>query len=97
MSLFITADEIVSDTTAHTARRVSDQGWELSWLPGRRFTGNQAISAMTAAEELHKQPGPRDRIWWHIESWMAELALDQAEWPWPDQVEQLDLTEPRWS
>jgi hypothetical protein len=94
MAIRITAAEMVSDITAHSARCVTPDGWELSWLPGRRFTHNQAVTAMVTAEELHKEPKPTDRIWWFIESWMGELALDQAEWPWPDQAEQ---SASRWS
>jgi hypothetical protein len=102
----ITADLITSDISSHDAHRVttsdginSTDSWELSWLPGRRFTGYQAVTAMSAADHLARNPRPYDRIWWLIETWMADLALDQAEWPWPDQVEQLDPTTPldgRW-
>jgi len=94
MALYITDDLIVSDITAHNAQAYTADSWELSWLPGRRFTHDQAVTAMVTAEALHTEPRSRDPIWSHIESWMAELALDQAEWPWPDQVEQ---AAPRWS
>jgi hypothetical protein len=97
MTLTITADLIVSDITAHTTRAITPDSWELSWLPARRFTFNQAVSAMSAAEDLAQEPGPRDRIWSHIENWMAELDLDQAEWPWPDQTEHIGQAEARWS
>ena len=101
MSLSITADQIVSGITPHTACAVTADSWELSWLPGRRFTFDQATSAMMTAQALHAHPGPGDRIWLHIESWMSHLGLDQAEWPWPDQTEAIgidDQTHPRgWS
>jgi hypothetical protein len=96
MALLITDDLITSDLSPHDARRVTTSGgigsWELSWLPGRRFTSYQAVTAMSAADHLAHNPGPYERIWWLIETWMADLALDQAEWPWPDQTEQLDPT-----
>jgi hypothetical protein len=98
MALLIIADLITSDISPHDARRVTTcdgiDSWELSWLPGRRFTGYQAVTAMSAADHLARNPRPHDRIWWLIETWMADLALDQAEWPWPDQTEQLDPTTP---
>jgi hypothetical protein len=99
MSLYITTENIYSDSTPHTARRVTTaDDWELSWLPARRFTHNQAVTAMVTAEELAKEPGPRERIWWHIETWMSQLALEQSEWPWPDQTESfgLDQAEHGW-
>jgi hypothetical protein len=89
MTLYITAERIDSNVTLHSARRVTPAGdWELSWLPARRFTYDQAVTAMVTAEELAKEPGPTDRMWWFIETWMSLLALEQSEWPWPDQTEQ---------
>jgi hypothetical protein len=99
MALLITGDLITSDSSPHDAHRVTTSdgtkgtdSWELSWLPGRRFTGYQAVTAISAADHLARNPRPHDRIWWLIETWMADLALDQAEWPWPDQTEQLNPT-----
>jgi hypothetical protein len=93
MALVNTDDAITCDISPHDARRVAGtDSWELSWLPGRRFTGYQAVTAMSAADHLAGCPGPYERIWWHIENWMNDVSLGQAEWPWPDQTEQLDPT-----
>jgi hypothetical protein len=94
MALLITAHGIVSDTTPHEARRVHDTySWKLSWLPDRRFSYDGTVAAMLAAEHLAENPSPDDRIWGHIETWMAQVGLDQSQWPWPDQTEQLGLLE----
>jgi hypothetical protein len=55
MSLRIGEDAMTSQATTHRAWRVSDpttpaQQWQVSWLPGRALTRNQAITAMTLAE-----------------------------------------------
>ena len=46
----ITEDSMTSDQTRHTAARTAD-GWTVTWLPGRVLNRNQAITAMTIAEE----------------------------------------------
>jgi hypothetical protein len=53
MALTINDRTMTSDDTDHTARLAPGEQhqWEVSWLPGRRLTRNQAITAMTLAEE----------------------------------------------
>ncbi|MFE7797179.1 hypothetical protein [Nocardia sp. NPDC057440] len=41
---------MVGDRTAHQARRVSDDGWVVSYLRGRMLTTEQATAAIQAAE-----------------------------------------------
>lgn len=41
---------MVSDQTAHQARRVSDDAWVVSYLRGRMLTTEQATAAIQAAE-----------------------------------------------
>ncbi|WP_433660006.1 hypothetical protein ACQPW1_45870 [Nocardia sp. CA-128927] len=43
---------MVSDRTAHQARRVSDDAWVVSYLRGRMLTTEQATAAMQAAEAV---------------------------------------------
>jgi len=78
MALTINDRTMTSDDTDHTARLVQGEQrqWEVSWLPGRRVTRNQAITAMTLAEES-SPAGPRDRIrlWPHMQAWAAELGM----------------------
>ena len=52
MALTINDRDMTSDQTPHTARPApgGEQQWEVSWLPGRRLTRNQAITAMVLAE-----------------------------------------------
>ena len=59
MALTINDRTMTSDRTHHTARLAPGEQhqWEVSWLPGRRLTRNQAITAMTLAEES----SPADR------------------------------------
>ena len=47
MTLTINDTTMTSDQSAHTARKAPDQnGWEVSWLPGRTLDRNTAITAM---------------------------------------------------
>lgn len=71
---------IVSDVTTHTAVRGPD-GWDLSWLPGRRFSRDQATTAMVLAEALVCATDPQDWIWGHVANWMAELGITVGELP----------------
>ncbi|WP_331765125.1 hypothetical protein [Nocardia sp. NBC_01388] len=43
---------MLSDTTTHQARYVGDEKWELSCLPGRQVTCEQAAATIRAAEEV---------------------------------------------
>jgi hypothetical protein len=80
MALTILDCTITSDHTPHTARRATDhpRHWEVSWLPGRHLTRNQAITAMTLAEVAAPDAAParnRERLRPHIRSWAAELGM----------------------
>jgi hypothetical protein len=54
---------MTSDLTPHEARSVGDDGWVVSYLPGRTLTTEQATAAIQAAEvvttmrDLAKQIG----------------------------------------
>ena len=80
MAITILDCTMTSDRTPHTARRATDQpGWEVSWLPGRRLTRNQATTAMALAEacnpEAVRSNAGWDRLRPHIQGWAAELDL----------------------
>ena len=79
MALTITGDHIHGDRTSHTARLVlvgEDDGWVVSWLPGRLLDRNRAITAMVLAEIAGAgNPPAGDRLWPHIEGWAAEIGL----------------------
>ena len=77
MSIGITDDQMNCNATGHTAHR-SDAGWQVSWLPERTLTRNQAITAMTLGEAADRRPQPGDRIWPAAEAWAAELGLPSA-------------------
>jgi hypothetical protein len=70
-------DQIMrSADTRHTARPTRD-GWEVTWLPDRTLTRNQAVTAIMLAElvggrgvGLHDDP-----IWLNVDGWAAELGL----------------------
>jgi hypothetical protein len=51
MTLIINDTTMTSDQTPHTARHAPTQnGWEVSWLPGRILDRNTAITAMILAD-----------------------------------------------
>jgi hypothetical protein len=77
MSIGITDDQMNCNTTGHTAHR-GEAGWQVSWLPGRTLTRNQAITAMTLGEAAGRGPQPGDRIWPFAEAWATELGLPSA-------------------
>jgi hypothetical protein len=72
----ITGTHMSSPATPHTAT-ATGEGWEVSWLPGRTLTRDQAITAMVIANIV----GTRgvglsdDPIWPHLDNWAAELGL----------------------
>jgi hypothetical protein len=78
MSIGIDGDQMTCNATGHTAHR-SDAGWQVSWLPGRMLTRDQAITAMTLGEVAARDPHSGDRIWPFAEGWAAELDLPAAE------------------
>jgi hypothetical protein len=78
MALTILDCTITSNQTSHTARRATDHArhWEVSWLPGRHLTRNQAITAMALAEVCPAARGGNwERIRPHIQGWATELGL----------------------
>lgn len=73
-ALTITDQIMRSAATPHTASH-SEHGWQVTWLPGRTLSRNQAVTAMTIAQTVGNGIEPGDRLWPHIESWAAELGL----------------------
>lgn len=80
MGTWVTADRMTSTVTEHYALRWPD-GWQLSWLPTRRVSLNQALTGMALVESLARRPAVGDPMWLHIRNWMAELAITNAELP----------------
>jgi hypothetical protein len=85
VALTITGKLIRSTDTPHTATAwpVPDEPtlWTVTWLPGRNLTRNQAITAMTIAEEAGQVPADcdpevyDDGFWSRADAWAAELGL----------------------
>jgi hypothetical protein len=67
---------MLSLASGHVAERDGDR-WRVSWLPDRRLTYNQAVTAMTIAETVATTPDlhPGHRLWPHLDQWAAELHL----------------------
>lgn len=79
MTLRITGTEMASEQTAETAILV-DGGWSVSWLPGRVLTRNQAITALTVAEEMTFYAADREPYQYEfIRDHAAELGLTAGE------------------
>jgi hypothetical protein len=85
MALAITDTLITSDVTAHLACAHvpgrPEEGWQVSWLPGRVVDRSTAISAMTLAELANAEDGIGlhddypDPRWLQVEALAAELGL----------------------
>ena len=81
MTLTIHDTTMTSDQTPHTARHAPTQnGWEVSWLPGRTLDRNTAITAMiladTTADERVREG---HQLWPNIQGWASELGLSGEE------------------
>jgi hypothetical protein len=82
MVLKITDTAMTSDITKHVAMAWPVPGepdqWSVTWLPARRLTQNEAVTAMTIAETVAmnadhlNEPGSW-RV--HVSEWAAELGL----------------------
>jgi hypothetical protein len=72
----ITDTTMTSPATSHIATATGG-GWQVSWLPGRTFTQDQATIAMVIANLVGSKGVPRvdDPIWMHLDGWAAELGL----------------------
>jgi hypothetical protein len=78
----ITDSQMTSESGRHHATPVRDGDpygmWEVSWLPGRELTRNQAITAMILADYVDRQPQPPEPgcpRWTFVEGWADELRL----------------------
>jgi len=82
MALTINDRDMTSDQTPHAARPApgADHHWEVSWLPGRRLTRNEAITAMVLAETAGTAgTSERDRMRPFILGWADELGLTASQ------------------
>jgi hypothetical protein len=72
----ITNTHMSSPDTPHTAT-ATENGWEVTWLPGRTLDRNQATTAMVIANIVGGQGVglSDDPIWPHLDNWAAELGL----------------------
>jgi hypothetical protein len=85
--LTITDTGMTSDTTRHTAELVklpsplTGYSWQVTWLPGRHLTRDQAITAMTIAEVIggHDLLGAPlhagHKLWAYLDGWASELGI----------------------
>jgi hypothetical protein len=76
--LTITDKIMRSDQTQHVATPADGGGWWVTWLPGREFTRNEAITAMTLAEFACSGDGmglSDDPRWIEVDALAAELGL----------------------
>lgn len=83
--LTITDTEMISDTTRHKAGLVklpsplTGYSWQVTWLPGRHLTRDQAITAMTIAEFAVTDRGALGDVlspaWSHLAAWSDEIGI----------------------
>jgi hypothetical protein len=76
----IEGDRMYSEDHHHTAGRTASGEWMVSWIPGRKFTQEQAITATRVADLLHDEgtnlgllmQGPH---WTNLVTWYDELGF----------------------
>ena len=79
MQLTITDSYMRGTGTRHSAKLTAD-GWEVTWLPGRALTRNQAITAMTIADIVATCDMMSDSpMWPFIDSWAEELDMSSLQ------------------
>ena len=82
MALTVNDRDMTSDQTPHAARPApgGEHQWEVSWLPGRRLTRNEAITAMVLAETASTAgTSERDRKRPFLQGWAGELSLSAGQ------------------
>ncbi|MEU0470232.1 MULTISPECIES: hypothetical protein [Amycolatopsis] len=80
MSLEVDADRITSTVTEHHAVN-GPEGWLVTWLPGRKFDRNAAITAMLLVEIYVIDPPPKNPMWKLAENWEREISVNrQHDW-----------------
>jgi len=77
MSIGLTGSQMVCNETGHTAQ-LGEEGWAVSWLPGRSLNRNEAITAMVLGEAAGRGPEPGSPLWAAAESWAGQLGLPNA-------------------
>jgi hypothetical protein len=67
---------MTSPNTPHTAI-ATDDGWVVSWMPGRTLDRNQATTAMVIADIADSRGAGLsvDPVWPFLDNWAAELGL----------------------
>src|SRR5258708_2798739 len=84
MAIKITDETMTSDRTRHLAAYLDNPAgpddpqepyWLVSWLPDRKLTRSQAVTAMTLAETVSGGGARSDRMWPFVCSWAGELGL----------------------
>jgi hypothetical protein len=93
MGLTSLPDGITSDGTTHTARPAADIKylWEASWLPGRRVTRDDAVTAMPLADLVGPDTNSGHRLWARMEAGVRELGVSA-----PEALDRLAVP-PRWA
>lgn len=88
MTTKISDTEMTSDQTRHTAKLVklpsplTGYSWQVTSLPGRHLTRDQAITAMTIAEMTIAEmtmAESTDAVLPHVAGWAAELGLSDVD------------------
>jgi hypothetical protein len=79
MSLHITNDQITGTATPETAAVDAHGAWIVSWLPERRLDRDQAITAMTIADELGAGHIPCPQLVALVDDWARELRITATE------------------
>jgi hypothetical protein len=72
---FNEADTAMTADCGTAATRAESGKWEASWLPGREFGRNAAITAMILAEDLAAGLPANHKGWLFIDGWSGELGL----------------------
>ena len=76
--LWIHRDAMTSDHTRTLPGQCPApiHAWEVTWLPGRHLSRDEAVTAMVLADVTARQyVTERHWVWHHVEGWAAELGL----------------------
>ncbi|SFJ41553.1 hypothetical protein SAMN05421835_105150 [Amycolatopsis sacchari] len=80
MAVYTGGDLAWSTLTEHTAK-LTPEGWEVSWLPGRSFDRDSAIIAMLLVEIYVRDPPPWDEEWLTAAKLEKEINVSRrADW-----------------